>query len=108
VADTGTQPLYDEEFGLRQIAKFRLRRDAPARGAVQLADQLAEHLTRHFSAEETETAGRAVLIAASGIEYMRQEGLENPVALVNVLCLAAARLVSDGRAWLDAQGSTDG
>jgi hypothetical protein len=102
---TGAPTLYDEETGLREIAKYRLRRDTPSRSTVQLADHLTEYLTRHFAAEATETAGRAILIAASGLEFLRQEGIDNPAAMVNILGLTAARLVADGRAWLDAQGS---
>ena len=74
MAETGIPPLYDEERGLRELARQRLKRDTLTRGQVQLADGLAEHLQRHFSAEETETAGRALLIGAASVASLVGEG----------------------------------
>ena len=102
---TGLPPLYDEETGLREIARARLKRDGLTRAQVQMADGLAEAMQRHFSAEETETAGRALLIgAASCTTLARSEDIPAAV-IVNILGFAAARMITDGRAWLGAQGS---
>ena len=101
----GLPPLYDEETGLREIARARLKRDGLTRAQVQMADGLAEAMQRHFSAEETETAGRALLIgAASCTTLARSEDIPAAV-IVNILGFAAARMITDGRAWLGAQGS---
>lgn len=95
-------PLFDTDAGLRQIARSRGKRDTLTRAQVQLGDSLAEYVNRHFSAEETETAGRALLIAASCAAGLLDKGLEHPEALINIIGFAAARLVTDGRAWADA------
>ena len=101
----GLPPLYDEDAGLREIARARLKRDGLTRAQVQMADGLAEAMQRHFSAEETATAGRALLIgAASCTTLARSEDIPAAV-IVNILGFAAARMITDGRAWLGAQGS---
>ena len=101
----GLPPLYDEDAGLREIARARLKRDGLTRAQVQMADGLAEAMQRHFSAGETETAGRALLIgAASCTTLARSEDIPAAV-IVNILGFAAARMITDGRAWLGAQGS---
>ena len=100
---TGIPPLYDEEAGLREIARARLKRDGLTRAQVQLADNLAEGMLRHFSAEEVETAGRALLIAAASAVRLVNSPDIPPAVIVNILGFAAARMVADGRAWLGAQ-----
>lgn len=107
MADTEAAPLYDEEKGLREIARHRLRRDELTRSQVVIADQLAIHMQRHFAAEETETAGRALLIGAASVTALIDDQIP-PAVLVNILGFTAARLVADGRAWLDAQGGEEG
>lgn len=104
MAETGIPPLYDEEHGLREVARARMKRDALTRGQVVIADQLALHMQRHFSAEEMETAGRALLIGAASCGTLEQEGIQAPVIL-NILGFAAGRMVTAGRAWLEAQGT---
>ena len=102
----GLPPLYDEETGLREIARARLKRDGLTRAQVQMADGLAEAMQRHFSAGETETAGRALLIGAASCATLARDGDDIPAAvIVNILGFAAARMITDGRAWLGAQGS---
>jgi hypothetical protein len=107
MSDTSLPPLYDEERGLRELARHRLKRDGLTRSQVTMADNLAVNIERHFSAEETETAGRALLLGvASGATLANDE---IPAAVIlNVLGFTAARMISDGRAWLDAQGAGDG
>ena len=101
---TGIPPLYDEEAGLAEIARARLRRDGLTRAQVQLADGLAEAMQRHFSAEEIETAGRALLIGAASCATLARSEENIPAAVVvNILGFAAARMVTDGRGWLGAQ-----
>ena len=103
----GIPPLYDEEAGLREITRARLKRDGLTRAQVQLADGLAENMQRHFSAEETETAGRALLIGAASCTALANSQEDIPAAVVvNILGFAAARMVADGRAWLGAQDVT--
>lgn len=103
MAEAGREPpLYDEAEGLREIARHRLKRDALTRGQVIIADRLAEHMQRHFSAEELETAGRALLIGAASCAQLAKDGLPSSV-VVNILGFAAGRMVSDGRAWTEAQ-----
>lgn len=105
MSSTHIPPLYDEEAGLREIARARLKRDGLTRAQVQLADGLAENMQRHFAAEETETAGRALLIAAASCASLAgsEENIP-PQVIVNIIGFAAARMVADGRAWLGAQG----
>jgi hypothetical protein len=106
MSDTGIPPLYDEEKGLRELARHRLKRDALTLHQVSIADKLAVNIERHFSAEETETAGRALLLGvASGATLANDE---IPAAVIlNILGFAAARMISDGRDWLGAQGARD-
>jgi hypothetical protein len=103
--DTGLPPLYDEERGLRQLARHRLRRDELTRGQVVIADQLAANVERHFAAEETETAGRALLIGTASVVALVEDGIPAAV-IVNILAFTAARMISDGRDWLAAQDGT--
>ena len=103
MTDTGIPPLYDEENGLRELARHRLKRDQLTRAQVRIADRLAEEMQRHFSAEETETVGRALLIGTASVGALQQEGVDASV-LLNILGFAAGRLVTDGRAWTEAQG----
>jgi hypothetical protein len=102
VSDTGIPPLYDEDNALRELARGRLKRDGLTRSQVQIADLLAEHMQRHFSAEETETAGRALLVSAASVAALAEEGVPATV-VCNVLAFTAGRMITDGRAWLGAQ-----
>jgi hypothetical protein len=102
-------PLFDIDRGLRELARQRGRRDTLTRAQAQLGDGLAEFVNRHFSAEEAETAGRALMIAASCGGGLVNEGVDRPEIVINVIAYAGARLVTDGRAWADAgQGEADG
>lgn len=101
---TGTRtPLYDEQAGLRDIARARLERDELTRRQTEIADRLAVHMERHFSPEETETAGRALLIGTASCSALAQDGIPATVVM-NILAFAAGRLIGDGRDWLTAQG----
>jgi hypothetical protein len=107
MADTGPPPLYDEEHGLRELARHRLKRDEVTRAQVRIADGLAENMARHFSAEEMETAGRALLIGAASCVTLVNDELPASV-IVNVLGFTAGRMIGDGRAWTETQGSERG
>lgn len=96
--DGGTLPPYDVDKALKEMARARLRRDPVTRAQARIGDQLASYLTGQFSAEELETAGRAILAGASGVAALIEEQMP-PVILVNVLGFAGARMVTDGRAW---------
>jgi hypothetical protein len=100
--------LYDVDLGLREIARQRGRRDTLTCAQVQLGDALAEYVNRHFSPEEVETAGRALLIAASSSGSLITEGVTRPEIIINVIGFAAARMVTDGRAWADAGEAESG
>ena len=102
MAATQDPPLYDEAASLAELARNRLRRDEATRLQVQLADRLAGQLLRHFAAGEAETAGRGLLLGAASAIDLVNEGIHASV-IVNVLGFAAARLVTDGRAWTGAQ-----
>jgi len=102
---TGIPPLYDEEQGLRELARHRLKKDAVTRIQVSIADRLAEHMQRHFSAEEIETAGRALLIGAASCGELANEEFP-PAVIINILGFAAGRMVADGQAWLGARDVT--
>lgn len=106
MTDTGIPPLYDEGRGLREMARARLKRDELTLRQVEIADRLALHLQRHFSAEEAETAGRALLVGSASVAALAQEGIPATV-VCNVLAFAAGRMIADGRAWLGAQGGDD-
>ena len=98
--DTDAPPLYDEERGLRELARSRLKRDELTRRQVEIADRLALHMQRHFSAEEAETAGRALLVGSASVAALS----DVPAAVVcNILAFAAGRMITDGREWLNAQ-----
>jgi len=107
MAETEIPPLYDEERGLREVARARLKRGKLTRHQVVIADSLAEHMQQHFSAEEIETAGRALLIGTASCGAREREGIQASVIL-NILGFAAGRMVTDGRAGLDAQAGEDG
>jgi hypothetical protein len=103
MSETGIPPLYDEEHALRELARGRLRRDRLTHVQVEIADRLALHMQRHFSAEEAETAGRALLVGSASVAALAAEGIPATV-VCNVLAFAAGRMITDGRAWLGAQG----
>lgn len=91
--------LYDTDSALAEIAKARLRRDVLTRTQADLGDRLAAHLNRHFAAEELETAGRALMVAAGGSGALAEMKHMSPAVIVNIIGFAAARLIEDGRAW---------
>jgi hypothetical protein len=95
-------PLVDVNRALREMARARGKRDTLTRSQAQLGDALAEFVNRHFSPEETETAGRALMIAASAAGSLVADGLSRPEVVLNVIGFAAARLVADGSAWTEA------
>ena len=107
MTDTHVPPLYDEEKGLRELARHRLRRDPVTAAQVAIADGLAHNMRRHFAAEELETAGRALLLGAASCAELAEQELSAAVA-ANIIGFAAGRMVADGRAWLEAQGGSHG
>ncbi len=107
MADPALPPLFDTDLGLREMARARGRRDGLTRSQAQIGDGLAEYINRHFAAEEIETAGRALLIAASSVGGLVAEGVDRPEVIINIIGFAAARMVTDGRAWTEA-GNSDG
>ena len=94
-------------MGIAELARERLKRDGLTRGTVQLSDSLVEHLLRHLAPDETETAGRALLVASSSVASLvveaRAMGTElDPAVVLNILGFAGGRMVTEGRAWTDA------
>ena len=89
-------PLYDIEQARRELRKARRNRDELTRQQAQLGENLAHHIDRHFTAEEMETVGRALLIAAGGLGALVVEDMP-PAVMVNVLGFAGDRLITDGR-----------
>lgn len=105
---SGPLPLYDVDRGLAELGRQRLKRDGLTRGTVQLSDSLVEHLLRHLSPDETETAGRVLLIASSSVASLvveaRAMGNElDPAVVLNILGFAGGRMITEGRAWTGAQ-----
>lgn len=102
--DTTTEPpLYDVDTALQILARHRRRNDPLTRETVNIADKLATHMARHFTAEQADTAGRALVIAAGSVGVLAQTTTD-PMAQVtaNVIAHAGHRLV------LDAAAATDG
>lgn len=106
--ESGLPPLFDVDLGLRELARARGKRDTLTRSQAQVGDGLAEYINRHFSAEEIETAGRALMIAASAIGSLVEKGVNRPEVALNIISFAAARMVTDGRAWTEASEGGDG
>lgn len=100
--ESALPPLFDTDRGLRELARHRGKRDTVTRSQVQLGGGLAEYVNRHFSAEEIETAGRALLVAASCAGSLIEKGVSRPEVIINIIAFAAARMVTDGRAWAEA------
>jgi hypothetical protein len=89
--------LYDVERARAEMAKGRRMRDPLTREQANIGDRLAHHLNDHFSAEELETAGRAVMIAAASIGTLAAYKEIPGAVLVNILAFAGDRLITDGR-----------
>lgn len=101
MAETHLPPLYDVEDALRVLAVARRRRDDITWQTLQVADQMAAHLARHFGPEAQETAGLAMVLAAASLGGLAAG--DNAVAATNnVLAFAGQRLVADARAADDA------
>lgn len=95
----GFEPLYDVEAGLAQLAQSRRLRDHVTRATTELADRLAHCLEPHFSAEELESVGRALVVTAASIGALAaREPTMQPAVLVNLVGFAGQRLVVDARA----------
>ena len=98
----GLVPLYDVEQARREVARARKRRDTLTRSQCQLGDSMAHHINAHFSADELETAGRALLIAAGSLGALAEMKAMQPTVLVNILGMAGDRLITDGQVTPDA------
>jgi hypothetical protein len=110
--DAGLPPLCDIDANLAVVARARLKADVVTRGTVQLSDSMTENMLRHFAPEEAETAGRALIVAASHVLALLDEARRggndlNPAVVLNLFGFTGARLVTDGRAWSDAAGRGD-
>lgn len=102
--ETSVEPgPYDVDGAIRDLARHRRRRDPGTRGILQLADDLAAAMQSNFSAEEMETVGRALVIAAASTGPLAQYGAspkETTVATMvcNITAFAGERLIRDARA----------
>lgn len=95
----GFEPLYDVEAGLADLARARRLRDHVTRATTELADRMAHRLEAHFSGEELETVGRALVIVAASTGALAADAPTiQPVTLVNLVGFAGQRLVVDARA----------
>jgi hypothetical protein len=92
-------PLYDVDNALQLLARHRRRNDPLTRQTVLIADKLATHMARHFTPEQADTAGRALVIAAGSVGILAQS-TKDPMAQVNANIIAHAghRLVLDAEA----------
>jgi hypothetical protein len=93
----GIPPLYDIDQARRELATARRRRDELTRQQSKIGDSLATHIDRHFSAEEMETAGRALIIAAGSLASIAEMDGMQPQVLCNLLAFAGDRLITDGQ-----------
>lgn len=95
--DTTTEPpLYDVDQALALLARHRRRNDPVTRQTVLIADQLATHMARHFTPEQADTAGRALVIAAASIGVITMTATDlTAQASANVIAHAGHRLVLD-------------
>lgn len=100
MADAHTPPLYDVDKAMREIARARRKRDTLTSGQAYFGDQFASSMNRHFAAEEIETAGRALLIAAGYAAELCKHGTP-PQMIANILGFAGDRLIRDGRAMTE-------
>lgn len=96
--DDGRVLIYNIDKALKEMARARVRRDPVTQGQVAIGDKLAGYMIHHFSPEELETAGRALIVGAASIATLTLADLP-PAILCNVLGFAGARMVQDGRAW---------
>jgi hypothetical protein len=96
-AQPGLSPeLYDVDKARHELAAARKRRDGLTHSQSKIGDSLAAHVDRHFSAEELETAGRALLIAAGSLAGLADMDLP-PQVMCNILGFAGDRLITDGQ-----------
>lgn len=98
--DTTTEPpLYDVDKALALLARHRRRSDPLTRQTVLIADKLATHIARHFTPEQADTAGRALVIAAASVGVITNQSID-PLAdaSANVIAYAGHRLVLDAEA----------
>lgn len=92
-------PLYDVDAALRVLARARRRADPLTRESVVIADKLATQMARHFTAEQADTAGRALVIAAASVTVIAQSSTDlTAQATANIIALTGHRLVLDAEA----------
>lgn len=98
--DTTTEPpLYDVDNAMRILARGRRRKDPLTVQTVLIADKLATHMARHFTPDQADTAGRALIIAAASVGAITHLSVD-PLAdtSANVIAHAGHRLVLDAEA----------
>lgn len=95
-------PLYDVDNALQLLGRARRRNDPLTRQTVLIADQLATHIARHFTPEQADTAGRALVLAAASVGVITHLATD-PLAdtSTNVIGFAGHRLVLDAEAARD-------
>lgn len=93
---TSEPPLYDVDKALALLARHRRRNDPLTRQTVLIADKLASHMARHFTSEQADTAGRALVIVAGSVQVLAQTS-DDLTAQVNcnVIAHAGHRLILD-------------
>lgn len=93
---TDDPPLYDVDAALRMLARRRRRKDPLTVQTVLIADKLATHMARHFTPEQADTAGRALVIAAASISVITATASDlTAQASANVIAFAGHRLILD-------------
>lgn len=92
-------PLYDVDAALKMLARSRRRNDPLTRQTVLIADKLATHMARHFTPDQADTAGRALVIAAASISVITASTSDlTALASANVIAYAGHRLILDAEA----------
>ena len=98
-------PLYDVEQALHMLARNRRRSDPVTRQTILIADKLATHMARHFTAAQADAAGRALVIAAGSVGTIAVHGSDPlGMASINVIAYAGHRLVLDAAAATEVAG----
>lgn len=96
---SGLPELYDVENALRELARFRRRRDEATIVTAGMADDLAANITRHFGPEALETVGLGLVIAGASAGAVARMGSDSIAAVVvNLITMAGQRIVLDARA----------
>jgi hypothetical protein len=96
--------LYDIDAGLRELDVALVAPDDLTIETASLGRRLAYHLSRHFTPEERETIGRALVVTGASVGALAGPGIP-PMVLVNVIAFAGRALTRDSVIQTPADGA---